>query len=202
MFSFREIIEENTKTFYNYRTGKPASVATRYVAICLAGFAFALLFGKLHDNLYAALIAVESILVGFSFNVLIYLSSNHSISAQDPSALEDAAKVAKLKRLSFEVFYNISYFTLTALCSIIVASALIAANAYSASFDICNLVKSDSFAGANCLRLERLIPVLKLILIWAAFVTFVDSISSFARITKRMTYLFKEKIALESSGGA
>lgn len=195
MLSIIEIFKGNYSTFYNYRTGKNTSVIPNYCRVVLISVLLSIAFGKPHDDLYTGLISVQSIIVGFAFNVLFYLSSNPIVVPNASDSLEDEAKVEKLRKLGNEVFYNISYFNLVAIFSIILSCCVLMINAYA-------LAQFPSFV----LSLPRINEIQNLVetykpfalrlLICVTFCFTIESFFTFIRIVKRMTYLFRERIKL------
>lgn len=193
MFSVVDIIGNNSSTFYNYRTGESVSVVPRYLAISLAAVVGSAFFGKHFTDLYAAVISTQAILVGFSFNVLVYLASVDPLHANDTEILEDRAKVRKLNRLADEIPFNLSYFNLIALLSISAALLLTLGGAW--SFDLNHLLewmpvgyRPQAKAIAICIS-----DGLRLCMIWVTYATLLESFATFMRLTKRVTYFFTEK---------
>lgn len=198
MFSIGDILRANAGTFYNYRTNKKEVPVIRYVLILLVSILAALTFGRVHDDLYTGLIAVQSILVGFAFNVLFYLAANPINITSDQSDLESKAKIIKLNKLGNEVFYNISYFNIVSVISIALACIMLLSNAFSpVRIDMPDIVHRNLDIAKIKAALD-LISILSLrLLIWLTFACTLESIATFARIVKRMTYLFRERMLLE-----
>lgn len=199
MLSTWEIVQKNAATFYNFRTGRRQSLLLRYIAISATALVLCIYFGRLHDDLYTGLIAVQSIIVGFAFNLLFYLSANPIVIPDGSDFLEDESKADKLNALSEELFYNISYFNLASVFSIILSLTILLGNAFDVvridypvhSINVVVTSIEHSFSG--------MIPVAKRAIIFATFCFTIESFATFIRIVKRLTYLFREKIILEKS---
>ena len=76
MFNVRSIIANNNRTFYNYRTDERFSIVPRIIIFVFISAAVALSNFIRPSDFLSAVLAVESILVGFSFSVLFFLLSN------------------------------------------------------------------------------------------------------------------------------
>lgn len=76
MFNVRQIIRNNDATFYDFNTRKRRSQTPRYVVVCLASLVAAVVCPKVSDNLLAGVLAVQSILLGFTVNVMFFLLGN------------------------------------------------------------------------------------------------------------------------------
>lgn len=192
MLSSYDIIKENARTFYNYRTGKPVRVYPRYVLMAVLSAIGAAAFHDRYSDLYASFIAVQSILVGFSFNVLVFLSSTDEIKPIDKSLLESVEKAKKLNKLSGEIVTNLSYFNIVALISIILSIILILGAAQSTTFAAV-IAKIHISTGTHWAASVEL--WVRLILIWTTYFTVLESLVTFIRVTKRVTYFFTEKRA-------
>jgi hypothetical protein len=153
----------------------------------------AFLFNKPFTDLYSSFIAAQSILVGFGFNVLIYFASSDTLMVRGHGAIEDKAKVKKLNQLSGEIFSNLSYFNMVALLSIFVSLVIIGGNA--ASFDGKVLIsgldqqwQTKLYHYGSCAE-----NLFRILLIWVAYATVLESLATFVRLVRRVTYFFKEK---------
>lgn len=198
MFSIGDILKANAETFYNYRTNKKQFPVVRYVIIILVSLIASVLFGKVHDDLYTGLIAVQSILVGFAFNVLFYLAANPISIKNDGVELESKAKALKLNKLGNEVFYNISYFNVVSIFSISLACLMLLSNAYLPMKIYMPVIAYQKLDFVKIRAALDLLSCLSMrLMIWLTFACTLDSIATFARIVKRMTYLFQERMLLE-----
>lgn len=125
MFNVRDIVRNNLATFYDFNTRKRRSQVPRAIVTCVIASLFAILCPRVSDNLLAGFLAVQSILLGFTFNVMFFLLGNRENQTKDHQSLEEDLRSEKLRELYHELFYNVSYFNLIAVISIIVAAILL-----------------------------------------------------------------------------
>ncbi|WP_431562970.1 hypothetical protein [Sphingopyxis sp.] len=97
----------------------------RYVAVCLASFVAAIVCPEVSESLLAGVLAVQSILLGFTVNVMFFLLGNREKETLDGTSIEAKVRSKRLRDLYHELFYNVSYFNLIAVASIIVATGLL-----------------------------------------------------------------------------
>jgi hypothetical protein len=198
MTNLPDIISENASTFYNYRTGRATPVWPGYVVVCLLAAFGAAAFNRPFSDLYAAFISAQAILVGFSFNVLVFLSSTRLIAANDPHVIEDVTKAAKLNRLSSEIFANLAYFNVVALVSIFLSLLLILEHASSLSPVL--LLNSIGVQEQRWIEwVTKAQVVVRLTLLWLTYATVLEALATFTRVTRRVTYFFREKRDLSRS---
>lgn len=125
MFNVRDIIRNNIATFYDFDTRKRRSQKPRLFTTCIIALVAAILCPKVSDNLLAGFLAVQSILLGFTVNVMFFLLGNREEEATDGGSIEAQLRSERLRDLYHELFYNVSYFNLIAVASIIIATALL-----------------------------------------------------------------------------
>jgi hypothetical protein len=125
MFNVRQIVRNNDATFYDFNTRKRRSQLPRYVVVCLASFTAAIVCPKVSDNLLAGVLAVQSILLGFTVNVMFFLLGNREKDTSESTSIEAKLRSKRLRDLYHELFYNVSYFNLIAVTSIIIAAGLL-----------------------------------------------------------------------------
>jgi hypothetical protein len=121
MANLKNIISKNNKTFYDYQTEKVQSIAPRLAFTGAVSILLAVMFSAIDDSFVNAVLTVQSILVGFSFSVLFFLLSSAEIKSVTEGSIEQKQKVKKLRTLSEELFYNVSYYNLVAISSVLVA---------------------------------------------------------------------------------
>jgi hypothetical protein len=121
MANLKNIVSKNNKTFYDYQTEKVQSIAPRLAFTAAVSILLAVMFSAIDDSFVNAVLTVQSILVGFSFSVLFFLLSGAEIKSVSKGSIEQKQKVKKLKTLSEELFYNVSYYNLVAISSVLVA---------------------------------------------------------------------------------
>ena len=125
MFNVRQIVRNNNATFYDFNTRKRRSQFPRYVAVCFASLIAAVVCPSVSDSVLAGVLAVQSILLGFTVNVMFFLLGNREKEAPEGSSIEAKVRSKRLRDLYHELFYNVSYFNLIAIASIIVATGLL-----------------------------------------------------------------------------
>jgi len=125
VFNVREIVRNNNATFYDFNTRKRVSQWPRFVSVCLVAFIAALVCPKVSDNLLSGVLAVQSILLGFTVNVMFFLLGNREKETSEGTSIEAKVRSKRLRDLYHELFYNVSYFNLIAVASIIVATGLL-----------------------------------------------------------------------------
>lgn len=125
MFNIESIIRNNNATFYDFETGKRRSQKPKVVVLTALSVALAILCPKVSDNLLAGFLAVQSILLGFTFNVMFFLVANNKDQATKPQSIEGQLRTERINTLYHELFYNVSYFNLVAVASIIIAAGLL-----------------------------------------------------------------------------
>lgn len=133
MFNVKEIFINNDSTFYDFNSQKRVSQWRRWALTFLVAAVAAIFCPNVSDDLLAGFLAVQSILLGFTFNVMFFLLGNREkeepketlkVGAKAQS-LETKLRTKRVRKLYVELFYNVSYFNLIAVTSIIVAAALL-----------------------------------------------------------------------------
>lgn len=125
MFNVRQIVRNNSSTFYDYDSRKPRSQRGRFIATIIIAVLAAIFWPKVSDNLLAGYLAVQSILLGFTVNVMFFLLGNREKPTVPPTSLESELRADRLRTLYEELFYNVSYFNMLAVASIVVATLLL-----------------------------------------------------------------------------
>jgi hypothetical protein len=125
VFNVRDIVRNNNATFYDFDTRKSISQKPRFAVICLVAFIAALTCSNISDNLLAGVLAVQSILLGFTVNVMFFLLGNREKETPDGKSIEAKLRSKRLRDLYHELFYNVSYFNMIAVTSIIIATGLL-----------------------------------------------------------------------------
>ena len=133
MFSIVDIVRRDAATYYEgdpaNRVGRAKTLSVFAIFSLIAGF----LVGTASSDFLTGALSAEAILVGFSFNVLFYLVANRLTAPASFSGLEHELRFERLSTLSDEVFDNVTYFNLVAICSAVAALLLLLAG--STSFD-------------------------------------------------------------------
>lgn len=198
MSNLRDIASENAKTFYDARTRTQHSLLPKYIALTVISIVGSWIFNARADNLYMSVIAAQSILVGFSFNVMVFLASNPHLKIAENASVERKQKVGRLNQLSNELFYNLSYFNIVAIASVIVALLmLLVPMGGNLSGDISEIGLEIGLEKQVAERLSIIFALIaKHILLFIFYFALIDSIASFIRIIRRASYYFESKMAL------
>ncbi|HYW14676.1 MAG TPA: hypothetical protein VE891_00790 [Allosphingosinicella sp.] len=198
MADIKTIISRNALTFYDYATGLRQPLWKRYTILVALAALSAWTFNDKSENLYMSIIAAQSILIGFSFNVMIFLGSNPNIKIPPNASLERKGKIRKLNLLSSELFFNLSYFNLVAIISVVTALLLLASPMAKST-----VIHVQAFLVETGLDPSNLKEYIGFIVLWVRtallftlYYLIIDSLSSFFRIVKRASYYFETKMAL------
>lgn len=148
MFNIESIIRNNNATFYDFDTRKRRSQKPKIVVLTALSVALAVLCPKVSDNLLAGFLAVQSILLGFTFNVMFFLVGHNEDQASRPQSIEGQLRTERINTLYHELFYNVSYFNLVAVASIIVATILLLP-----TMEVPSFLQHVGFSGGICIGL-------------------------------------------------
>lgn len=200
MSNFQEIIKNHNATYYNYDTGKRKSCFLRYFLVSLGSISLVVIFEAVSSEMLGALLTVQSILIGFSFSVMFFLLSGSLPTIEDRGSIEAGLKKEKLARLAKELFYNVSYFNVIALVSVLLSLLLLLP-----SLDIDALVewiKKQSyltFWTESDWRsfFTTLINWVKPTLEFVLYATLLESLTSFARTVGRVSFYFERKLKVD-----
>ncbi len=129
MVSIRSIISENNATFYNYRTGAEIRIWPRITAFIFLSPCLSFLLTENLIDFINSINTVASILLGFGFSVLFYIASANEAPLSSDSSLEKKNRIERLRKLSKELFHNVSYFVMTASAALAFAMIVIAPEA-------------------------------------------------------------------------
>lgn len=90
-------------------------------AYIIMSFAATYLAGTPTDSVVSSVITVQAILAGFGFSVLFFLVSSEQEDESSTKSIEDSIRKVRLNKLTTELFYNISYYNVVTISSVIVA---------------------------------------------------------------------------------
>jgi hypothetical protein len=195
VFNVREIVHNNNATFYDFDSEVPQNQNTRYLITLLIALFAALFFSKISDNLLAGFLAVQSILLGFSINIMFFLVSNREGIKTKHHSLESELRSQRLNKLYHELFYNVSYFNLIAIGSIIIAVMLLLPVPEIPNFLRGNAVV-DIYQG--WLNTSSVPDLLKAVLHGCAMLVFyamtIEVMFSISRVIGRTSFYFERKM--------
>lgn len=135
---------------------------------------------------------VASILLGFGFSVLFYIAGANETPISTDSSLEKKNRIERLRKLSRELFHNVSYFVMTASAALAFAMIVIAPEA-----------QNDWIAKRVLPYAVKMIDHADLYVWWLQF--FIRSIFfflileggyTFGRIVGRVNFLFQQKLKI------
>ncbi len=189
MFDPVAVIKRNSETFYNYKTEEPRTQRYRLGAeIVLA----ALLTTAFQDNLstfITAVTAVQAIVLGFAFNVMFFLMSDAPPS-QTYESIEDKLRTSHVFKLKRELFYNISYFILVAMASLLLAFLLLMPSGWGIIGHVMIPLPLSKLARS----VGRWTQITAFLLILLGFyASTLESAVSFVRVVGRVNFLFERK---------
>lgn len=205
MSSLFSIIKKNNATFYDYSTLQTYPIKLRIVLEAVLAIVLTVLFNGVLVKFLAPVVSVQSILVGFGFSVLFFLVGSGKEKVSPSDSLEEPLRVEKLNKLSEEIFYNVSYFNLTAIACLCSALLLLL-------LDLpVDLASSSPAQYEKILRLvlEVALEVIASALFalhyavaWLFFFLLFESIFTFTRTGLRVSYYFECKIELMPPSGS
>lgn len=199
MSSIIDIIRNNRSTFYNYNTKEAQRVFPRLVSFVALAAIAALSMRHVGEDFLGAVLTVQSILVGFSFSVLFFLLTGDRINS-DNKMIEENLRSEKVNKISKEIFYNVSYFNLTAISSVALSLFMLLPSLSLPRFMI-DFISQVEIAKSimDWSAWKYIFGVVWVLSVWALFTILIESLYTFARTVGRVTYLFGERLRMEES---
>lgn len=205
MSNFLDVIKRNSATFYDYDTGRRHPIWKRYLVVLIAALVLIIFFQDVPEAMLQATLAVQSILIGFGFSVMFFLISGSIDAPSQNGSIEIGLKIAKLNELAKEIFYNVSYFNVTALVSVAVSLIILLP-----SIDINSIsaliYSRDYFVSLSKYEfIQRANAVLNVIELCSAFILYfslIDSLSPFVRIIGRVNFYFERRLQISQARDA
>jgi hypothetical protein len=196
VFNVRDIIRNNNATFYDFNTRKGRSQTLRAIITCVAAALAAIFCPKVSDNLLAGFLAVQSILLGFSVNVMFFLLGNREEKeTEENPSLEAQLRFKRLRKLYKELFYNVSYFNLIAVVSIIVAATLLLPTPEVPSFSQTWPVVETYVRWLETSKIPTFVTaILRFVAMFIFYAMAIEVIFSIARVIGRTTFYFERKM--------
>lgn len=187
------IIRDNYSTFYDYRTDKRDLIWPRIVIFLVTSVALAGLPLSAESDFLGGVITVQAILIGFSFSVMFFLVQlENKKETNENESIEKRVRSDQLEKLSKEIFWNVSYFNLVALTSLLSALLLLLPNGWTHASAITADVSYIPRI-AHCL-LSYAGAVSHYAIAGTFFFLLIDSAFTFARTVGRVNFLFEEKM--------
>lgn len=190
-----QISRENSKTFYDNRTGARIGIWPRIFLTFVVSLVLACVFRGEVDTFVNAVITIQSILIGFSFSVMFFLISGEVGYSNASGSIELELQFEKLNKLSEEIFYNISYFNVVAIACLILCLIVLVPSPYHpvvylvTNFGIWSQDQVALWCGVSLVIISHFIRLL-------LFFCLIESGYTFARAVGRVNYLFEEKMDL------
>ena len=202
MFNFIQIAKNNRQTFYDYDSGSPKPVSPRMLLLALVALLFSTTSYANSGEFLNAALTVQSILVGFSFSVLFFLLSEGGTLSRKPDSLESEIVNEKLERLSKEIFYNVSYFNMVAVGSVLLALILLLPTFNFSSWQ--SVFQPAIAMITNTLNqysttLEWVVWGIQRSLWFMFYLLVLESMYTFVRTVGRVSYYFNKKISQVST---
>lgn len=184
-----DIIKENNKTFYDYRSGANKPIWKRLLSEFLCTILIILVFCRPGDALISGTITVQSILIGFCFSVMFFITSSKDDGGnkknkkeEKEGIIEDKIKKERIDKLTVELFYNVSYFSIVSIANLAVSLSLL----------LPNLEVKDG-------TLQQYLNLSATALYFMFYITIIEAGYSFVRIILRINYFFHQKISAKAS---
>ena len=192
MINFFSIAKKNRDTFYNYSSNEKDPIWPMVLVQIIVALFLSILFPNVGKDFLRALLAVYSILIGFSFNVLFHLASSDKwvVSTRLP---EDELKIERMNTLRQELFHNVCYFVSMSVFLTIFSLAYFVVDGGNIKilYSVKSLVTGDG-------RAETLFNMagiaLLFFLLWIFYFLLIDTIYTFLRIINRINFFFEEKV--------
>lgn len=192
MLKLFEIYRKDSAT----RDRSRSSTVWSRVLICVVVTVLSLFFNEISLDFLAAVLAVQSILAGFGFNVLVFLTTNKSIPIPPSAKIERKLKIARVNDLGKEIFYNISYFNTIALLSIATALVLATTKAFCGNDIFGWWTKRYHLSNLGMILYDATLFAVPRVGAAALYLFIILAVMTFMRLINRSTYYFEQKIAL------
>src|SRR4051812_45304031 len=191
MSKIATIIRNNDSTFYNANTDVKVSTRPRLLYTTIMAVVISTLFREQTDDFLTSVVSAQAILVGFSFSVMFYiLSSPHK--RENEASIEAEIRQKKLGQLGTELFYNVSYFNLVSIASVILSLILLAGSGYVGA--LLPVGAWLSHVGIDEHFIGTANGVLRFGLYVAFYFALVESLYTFVRTVGRVTYYFEKRL--------
>lgn len=194
------IIKNHYATFREFDTGKRTSSVSRFIIMTLFSGCVAYLYKFASDNFLSGLLSAQSILVGFGFNALLYLITNRRIAPESFKSIEHELKIERLSLLGQELFYNVSYFNLTAIMCVALSLCFLTVSSGSSVENISVYISAIAIRGRK-IEYEYVLYILCFIR-WVTscilYILIMESVYTFIRTLSRLVYYFEKLRLLDS----
>lgn len=121
MSELLNVIRKHQGTFYNYATNAPTRRWPSTFAKVATALLASIFCSSLSTSFLGSVLTVYAILIGFSFNVLVYLLSFAKERIDVPGgSIEADLRGARIHKLTEELFFNVSYFNLVSIGLVVI----------------------------------------------------------------------------------
>jgi hypothetical protein len=199
MFDVRTIVERNSETFYDYASGERRSQKVRVFLTAMMSVGLCWLLQRQSETFLNAVLTAQAILVGFSFSVLFFLLSNAEISSVPEESIERRLKRQKLTTLAKELFHNVSYFNVVAICSVVLSLLLLMSGPDLTVWKWLAEVASTYVVVVPTsadLWMARITAAIQSIAAATLYFCLFESAFTFFRTVVRVSYYFEQKLGL------
>jgi sterol desaturase/sphingolipid hydroxylase (fatty acid hydroxylase superfamily) len=143
----------------------------------------------------AGFLAVQSILLGFTFNVMFFLAGNKPTREVRATSIEGRLRADRLRILYRELFFNVSYFNFVAICSISVAVLLLLPSPAIPAFALqwAPVVDYVEWLGSSPLP-PLMQAALKCFAMFTFYALVIEVIFSISRVIGRTSFYFEKKM--------
>jgi hypothetical protein len=200
MFSILAIINRNIQTYYDFATDKQISIIPSLIVKLSVSFLVSLFIGGINPNFLSATISSYAVLTGFSFSIIFFLISSPKYAHnKNDASLERALRSQKLNKIKEELFYNISYFNISAIFVIIFAlllSLLQSHTRYSIP-EFVNQIDRQNYH-SWLIHLNQLKHLFFFVVHLFFYFLVFESLVTLLRVMARVNFYFQERIKLET----
>lgn len=191
-----KILARNNATFYDYRSGKRTSIYPRLFFIIILAALTAIFTGLPSNNVTNNVITIQAILVGFGFSVLFFLANSDKLDVKENKSLEEKNRKIKVNKISEELFYNISYYNIISILSVLIAFILgLDKSSLSTIFDI--FTKITNLPQNYFEKFYSISNIIGYLISGIFYITFFESIYTFCRLVLRVNYYFEQKMKVK-----
>lgn len=132
-------------------------------------------------------ITAQSILMGFAFNVMVYISSQDALRTNLSDYREEKMKAIRLNDLADEVFINLAYFIAVSLASVVFCLIWIAVSSGNSLTVLLTDFGGDGYDEVILDVIAVANWILRFVLLTCTF----ESLIVFGRLVRRVTFHFR-----------
>ncbi len=175
------LFNRNRDTFYNYLTNEKEPPNKIYLFTILTSIISTFTINELSIESLSIVVSVFSILIGFGFTSQFFLVDKKFIIDGSNKFIEKKQLEEKIKKLSGELFINVSYFNVVSLTLVIICI-----------FHTINIDNEILTHILSILHIKSLIEFSPFIGRFSISILMIESLYTFYRILQRTHYLFSK----------